>query len=153
MKKIIITLVTATVVILFFFTGCDRTPKDFREQWVGDWDFETKIRAWEDDIGVWYDTIYYLGKISIGSKNDELLVKYMERDSAFLNIEEDGTIIKITKAYWYGSSLWGKHDGYFDGYEKIHLFISDGGLGGGIFHNIDGIKKKGVKRTKGGKNE
>jgi len=142
MKKITITLV-ATIAILFFFTGCDRTSKDFRNQWIGDWDFVVE-KFWFEGKESGLDTIYYLGKISYGKKADELKVKYieLERDIVILKVKENGTIIDISSIY--GNGIW---NGYFDGEDTLHLYIrsTTDGQGGGGSHTIDGIKKKGGK--------
>ena len=71
MKRITITL-TATIIILFFFTGC---KKDFRDQWVGDWDFVVVRDCWtmgEPSM----ETYHCLGTISYGNAFNQLYVEY-----------------------------------------------------------------------------
>jgi len=114
---------------------------DYRSQWVGDWDFVVKRSKYNvDSIGQQeQDTVYYLGKISIGNAFNQLNIKFTENDSTNLNVSEDGEFSTIPPYY---DPLSGK----FEGENKIYLYLYWGGQGGGITYIIDGIKKEGCKK-------
>jgi len=93
MKKIRLTLVVATVVILFFFSGCD---KDIRDKYTGDWEFVTE-KQWQTYKGgviitTKCDTLYYTGSITSGSSEHELLIQYTKSDVITTFIDKKGGI-------------------------------------------------------------
>jgi len=92
MKNIKTTLVTAIVVLLLFFAGCD---KYHRDRYIGDWNFVTERHTFmEDDLGYYekvkIDTIYYTGKITHGTLENELIIQYTENNEILVHIGTDG---------------------------------------------------------------
>ena len=142
MKKITATTIVACFALLLFFTGC---KKDFRDKYVGEWDFEVKRHWWiGGDTG---DTIiYHSGKITLGKVENELII-YCFNDyngkpiPIKASVDEFGEII-IDNDYF------GR--GQFIGNSQVHFSsrYKHGGQGGGASDVIDGTKGK-----KGGKNE
>jgi len=111
---------------------------DYRSQWVGDWDFVVKRRVWGEG-GIWYDTLYYLGKISYENANNVLKINYIENVSLLMKVDEYGTLLGTSQnPHEYSSGL-------FKEKWKVHIISDYGGNGGGGTDTIDGIKKEGGK--------
>ena len=123
-------------ILAFLSTGCKK-DNDYRDKWVGDWDFEV-IRHWflmgENGYSE-TDTIFYLGRISL-INTAKLNINYTEDSSIDLEVDETG----ILSGFQTGNGYSG---GAFKGNDTLHLYLRWGGLGGGMVHNIDGIKRKG----------
>jgi len=118
-----ITLVVATGIVLFFFTGCD---KYHRDRYIGDWDFMTERVYYASidthNIPIRIDTIYYSGKISLGP-GSALLIQYTENDeiSAYMSASNP-------KSFYAGPPLTYKNpgeppppNGYFESKDKLRL--------------------------------
>jgi hypothetical protein len=116
---------------------------DYRTKWVGDWDFEIKRQAWRLDIGVWYDTLYYSGNISLeGVRGNQLNIKYIENITLLMSTDESGKLSRINQTpHEYGYGQLAREN-------KVHVEWGAHYGGGGGDDIIDGIKRK-----KGGKNE
>jgi len=109
---------------------------DYRAQWTGDWDFIVKKQPTSD-------TINYLGTISIGEplleeNNFHIKIKYTEKDSVILEVDENG----VLSGFKYSSSY-----GKFNKSDSVHIYLFFGTAGQMKFitHIIDGKKKKGDK--------
>jgi hypothetical protein len=95
MKRKIITSVAAIVIMLFFFTGCD---KYHRDRYTGTWEFVTEsiLRQFDYDSGEYFqiecDTLYFSGKISRDKAADELKIEYKENYSIILKINACGKL-------------------------------------------------------------
>ena len=114
---------------------------DYRNQWVGDWDFEVIIHSWMAGENGYskYDTIYYLGKISLIDIFNKINIAYMKNSSFNVKVNENGEL------YDFPTDLHYKY-GKFEGNSKIHSFIEWGGLGGGTRHTIEGVKMERRKK-------
>jgi uncharacterized protein YjdB len=112
---------------------------DYRNQWIGDWDFKVEEYNWSIESGSIYDTIYYVGNISAGYALNELNIKCTENKSILVDADEFGKISK----YYEG---WDAHHYYTRGqFEKNKkLYMEDGfnALGYGYKFTINGIKKE-----------
>ena len=109
MKKNTLTLVIATVVILFFFTGCD---KYHRNRYTGTWDFVTE-RVYYNAIGSDVEkreTVYYKGKI-IKSESENLenglLIQYTAENEVYAWVEKNED--KIVYLYTLNGEFAGKY--------------------------------------------
>lgn len=122
--------------IFFTVSSCKEEEKDYRDGWIGDWDFiiETRIYIPKPDTLVHpeYDTVFYSGKIGLAGIDSMINIKYLSNDSIFLKIDENGTLSKFPNGYCRGR---------FEGYNKIYLYLRWGGVVGGISHTINGIKR------------
>jgi len=139
MKKIT-KIITAIVAILLLFGGC---KKDIRDKYIGDWEFETKKIYYGDLDGngeMKRDTIYYVGKISLGGIENELIIQYTEKDTVSGFLRDD----KIYTAF--GSVLAKYPSGFFTGKNKIFLQMFFYNTGARIEEVINGMKKKGGKK-------
>ena len=102
MKKITLPLVAAIVIILFFFTSCD---KYHRDRYTGTWDFVTEMVYYNEGetpseyLVIKRDTIYYTGKISMGNYENQLIIKYSESDEVFTGIDKDGYLYHKTNMF------------------------------------------------------
>lgn len=86
------TLIIAAI-ILFFIIGCD---KYHRNRYTGTWDFVT-TKTWYTSQGngseptiIKSETIYYTGKISLGTSEKEIIIRYTENDetNAVLSVKD-----------------------------------------------------------------
>ena len=134
-KGLIITVLT---IIAIGFVSCEKP--DYREKWVGDWEFSTRSEYWEFDVGVLRDTTYYyLGKISRGNASEQLNITYMENCSMDLSVDENGKILKFS-----GEGINNairKANGQFEEIDNIYIYLELGGMGGGSKYTINGTKK------------
>ena len=115
---------------------CNEEPKDYRDKWVGDWDF-ISIETWRVGMNSGCDTFYHSGKISLVS-SDSLNIEYIENLKITMHVDESG---KLFKYYPANESA----DGQFEGNDKIHLITRYWGLPGGSNTKTDGQKKGGKK--------
>jgi len=119
---------------LVIINGCKKKPFNYRNKYVGDWEFTVEITEVNtDSLGYYYhDTISYVGEIYYGNEDDELLITYTDKNSITLKIDREEILSGFPTKY---------SSGAFDGNEKIKLYLRWGGLGGGITHSISGVKK------------
>jgi len=68
---------------------CFVTVADYREKWVGDWDFITEKFKLYYGISTW-DTTYYSGKIIFGRTSNELYIHYAKYDLMSVGVFRDG---------------------------------------------------------------
>ena len=148
MKAIIISLVS--MVILLFFSGCD---KYHRNKYIGSWYFITERIYYNEDynstalIEVKRDTVYYIGKITLGNYDSDLTFKYTDKDEVVIWIDEDENI--SSRAGY----MFGKYpSGEFKSKNKLYLELRWGqyvpfeGENDFRFDYIHGSKKKGDKK-------
>ena len=116
---------------------CNEEPKDYRDKWVGDWDF-ISVYTWQLNLNYGCDTSYYSGKISLVG-NDSLNIEYMENRKITMHVDKSGKLSK----YYSNARLSAR--GQFERNDKIHLIIGYHGLPGGWNYQIGG-QKKGSKK-------
>jgi hypothetical protein len=121
MKKLT-TIAAATLLIIFLMMSCDK-DKYHRDRYIGDWDFVTKINYFksvnDNAIGIILeksDTIYYLGKITYGTFENDILIQYTDNDEIFAYIDNDKKTL-WTEAYPFPKSP----SGFFEENNKIFL--------------------------------
>lgn len=133
MKKITITLAAATVAILLLFTGCD---KYHRDRYVGYWDFVTEKRTYSDDFEIIKrDTINYLGKISNGKYENEIIIHYTNNDEITIHVDTKGNLYSICEGGYCKCGNFTKKDKiYFNTKSPNSYDISE-------THYVNGIKK------------
>lgn len=112
-------------------TACKKEPADYRSKYTGNWDFKVNKTVFDISVGSTSDSVTYNGKISY-SGSDAIHIKYTPNDSVTLNMDEAGNLSAFPTANCAGQ---------FNGTDKIHLYLSWGGLGAGTRHEMDGIKK------------
>lgn len=119
---------------LIFIIGCKKEPFDYRNKFLGDWEFKVeRTELNTDSIGYYYhDYFTYVGQIKYGSNDDELLIEYSDDNSIMLKIDKEDVLSNFPTHYCSGE---------FDGKDRIHLYLKWGGLGGGVTHIVDGEKK------------
>ena len=114
--------------------------KDYRDKWVGDWDFvvERSWRIWcTDHWDIQRDTIYHSGEINLIGI-DSLIIEYME--TVTMHVDEIGNLSKGNYPYNYAH-------GHFEKNDKIYLRTGyDRQRPGDWDHIINGIKKKGSRK-------
>ena len=116
---------------------CNEEPKDYRDKWVGDWDF-ISIETWRVGMNSGCDTFYHSGKISlVGS--DSLNIEYTENYKITMHVDESGKLSKYYPANEYAR-------GQFEGNDKIHLERGYHGLPGGGDTKTEGQKREGGKK-------
>ncbi|MCK9291302.1 MAG: hypothetical protein WCR58_03035 [Bacteroidales bacterium] len=131
-RSLSIFIILFSVVMLML--GCGKEQKDYRNSYIGNWDFTVELTEFNiDSIGYYsQDSVLYSGKIRIGSIENEINIQYAESDSITLIINKSGKISGFPTQYCSGE---------FEGKLKLHLYLRWGGIGGGIIHTIDGVKK------------
>ncbi|MGI6320498.1 MAG: Ig-like domain-containing protein [Bacteroidales bacterium] len=107
---------------------CLVTVIDYREKWIGDWDF-VKI----DYDFYWgaesWDTTYYSDKISLGNAYNQIYI-----GSSIISVDKNGHI-------YYGNTYGG-----FTGSNRIYLKTSGGAMNGSTKWTVD---VEGIKREEG----
>jgi len=121
-----------------------QTP-DYRDQWVGEWDFVTKhIIYWYLGGGKWdylSDTIYYTGKVSHNSfiipeyGIGYIDIKYSANNSISMVVDKSGKLYYYTSPPYYG-------EGQFEDCDKVIFESGWRANGGGNIYVIDGVKKE-----------
>jgi len=119
---------------LLIFTNCKKEPFNYRNKFLGEWEFKVDRTEFNtDSVGYYYhDSLTFFGKIKYGTNDDEILIEYSNDNSIMLKIDKENILSNFPSHYC---------NGEFDGKEKIHLYLRWGGLGGGVTHTIDGEKK------------
>jgi len=140
MKKTFLTSVAAAVIMLFFFTGCD---KYHRDRYTGTWEFTTEIVFYYINPYeiIKIDTVYYTGKISLGNLENELIIQHSEDDEMTLLLGTDGTLYQPFP-YIYMTA----HEspiGKFEKKDKISLSYFYEESNKKILYLINGLKTKG----------
>ena len=119
--------------------------KDYRDKWVGNWDFvvETSRSIWSIDH--WdskRDTIYHSGEINLIS-SDSLIIEYMKDVTITMHVDEIGNLSKYScpegcYSYYYARGQFEKNDKIYleTGYNRTYPWD----------HIINGIKKKGSRK-------
>ena len=134
MKKSI--LIFTSVFLLSIIFGCEKIPFDFRNKYVGDYEFEYSYSSWQINIGVYEtDTINYSGKVYYDEKG-KIKINYNPNLTLDLDIDKNGTL----------SLECGAEIGEFDDDENLTLNYSSNscgsnGLGRGTNYKIIGTKK------------
>ena len=113
---------------------------DYRNKWIGDWDFmvfKRKVNVDSIPQNVYCDTVYYSGKITLSDNPNpmhSIYLQYLVNESLYLRVSEDGEFFG-GHPYLYG--------GGFEGNNKLFLsYKASGGLGGWIDRYIRGTKKE-----------
>ncbi len=119
-------------ILLLFMTNCKKESKDIRNNYIGNWNFEVVRSSFIMDSLYTVDTVNYMGSISSGNSNNEIILQYTDENSIILNIDDNGVMSGFPTQY---------SGGEFNGKNKIHLYLRWGGLGGGTTHTIDGVKQ------------
>jgi hypothetical protein len=118
------------------FSTFNKDKEDYRDKWVGDWDLHIRSESWNHSIGVFSDTTYYYsGKITFGDASNQLNIRYRENSSIDLSVDENGKFLEFFSDYLHSCDGKFKEDG------KLYLYLSWGGMGGGLNETIHGIKK------------
>jgi hypothetical protein len=120
--------ITATVQDSKQTAICFVTVTDYREKWVGDWDF-VQINFLLDFGSASWDTAYYSGKISI-----------VDDHPSMLKINNTTTTVWTDGVFFYGERYYG----IFQGSNKVHIHSEGGSMNGSLrwTTDIDGIKKE-----------
>lgn len=119
------------VAVLIGF-GCKKEPKDYRSQYVGNWEFTVNKTKFDNSIGMESEpTIVYPGRVRTVDDR-KLKFNYTAGDSIVLEIDEAGKFSEFPTPYCTGN---------FTDPSKLYLYLRWGGLGIGGWHEINAIKK------------
>jgi hypothetical protein len=143
MKKLTTTLALIAILLLSF-TSCDKYHCD---RYTGTWDFVTVRNFYKYDSNKYEllesDTIYYTGKIMLGSEDGQIIIKYTENDEITALFDSESK-----KTFWTNAPPCGKcPSGSFEEKDKVSLNL--------VFSEQERIKNDRIEGTKkkGGKNE
>jgi len=114
---------------------CSVTVADYRERWVGDWDFVVREDELVLDGVMKKDTSYYLGKITLGNASNDLNIQYTEYKSMTVTVLKGGLIFNSTHE---------SPSGKFDGSNGMHLNVVSKTMSGSRYWSLDieGVKKE-----------
>jgi hypothetical protein len=127
-----------SIIIILFSAllnfSCEKRPFDFRNKYLGNYDFVYSYSKWQLNLGV-YDTISYTGKVYYDDR-DEISLDYNPNLTWVLGIDKDGNL----------SLPCGVTIGKFENKNNLVLDYTTntcggGGLGGGSNYHIVGKKK------------
>lgn len=113
-------------------TGCkkDPQPADYRQKYLGDWDFKVHRVAVNPFTGNTDDSLAYTGSIRYRG-SDSLTIRYTANDSLTLIIDQAGKLTQ-NSCYCFGE---------FEGGTKLHMALRWGGNAHGEQHTMDATKK------------
>jgi hypothetical protein len=115
------------IIICLFIFGCKKHPFDYRNKFIGNYNFSVNEYTWIMGGPNWDTTYTFHGKITYGSSDNTVLISYCKDCSCEFTIYEDGTL---------GNS------GKFDSPKQVSFSLHSGGLGGGWGNNVTGNKTK-----------
>ena len=128
-------IITASVQNRKQTATCSVTVADYREKWVGNWDLTVKESEGNGGV-IRRDTIYYLGKIILGSVYNELIINYKEHTSMTVKVSKSGRIFNSDAEGFLGNIIF-----------HLRFFRSSGMHGINTWSlDIDGLKEESKKR-------
>ena len=120
--------------ILLFLSliyGCQKKPFDYRNKFIGNYNFSVHKRTWST-LGPVTETDYnYTGTISYGNYNDNAI------NIIFLDDKNVEPIL-----YEDGSLKFQALKGEFESTKKLHFLLGNYALGGGTTYEVSGEKIK-----------
>jgi hypothetical protein len=121
-------------VLVIFFTGCkpDNELVDYRERYTGEWQFDVTVSEFNMvDSFYFEEKINYVGDVSLGTVDKEILIHYLEDNYITLAVDDDGVLSGFSTEY---------SSGEFEDTNHLRIFIRWGGLGGGGSHSINATR-------------
>jgi len=110
------------ILIITILSSCQKIPFDYRNQFIGDWEFMITMHSIQyhgDSATDHYDTSYYADYIDYGKNQDEVIIKYYPENELNIGIEDDDDFT----GYFSGGSISGV------GFDKLYLSYRVGGQG------------------------
>ena len=128
------------ICITLVLSSCkkDKLEADYRDKWVGDWDFVVErisYTGWFTE----HDTVFYSGIITIGNSDTTLNIRYYKN-----TLLEDILVDKFGKLdkLLYRPFIQGQ----FEGKENVYIeYKNHNSSNLGDTHIINGTKKKGAR--------
>ena len=121
------------LIFIFFIAilnGCEKHPFDYRNKFIGDYDFSVHKNVW-DVTGENIDTYYnYSGKISYGSGDHLVKINFLDDAEIECWLFEDGSLRYIIK------------EGEFESTKNVYFIIDYRSIGSGTIYNVSGKKTK-----------
>ena len=112
--------------------GCKKKPFDYRNKFIGDWNFKVNTSSFNTTTNYFHsDSLYYIGEIKYGDHKDELFIQYTSTNSLTLKIDKDDKLSDFPTQH---------SNGEFENKNKLKIYLKSGGLGGGSSQLINGIK-------------
>ena len=139
MKKNVFTASLLILTLIFISVGCKKQPFDYRNKYIGKFNFVYSYRSWTMQGTYASDTIYYSGKIYYDiSSEDKIKLDYDQNATLELDINKNGEL----------SLPCGVTIGKFDNNDQVTLNYGSnscsgggGGLGGGTNCSLTGTRK------------
>jgi hypothetical protein len=130
MKNKLASFVILSIVIIL--SACEKKPFDYRNKYIGKWDFVVERREFSMDTNDthYWDTISYQGKIDYANGENNLLVQYTADDTITIEVDKDGNIVKPC---WYCNAT-------FVDNKNLDMYLRWGGHGAGLIHEVKGKK-------------
>jgi hypothetical protein len=108
MKKIPVSIRVMSIVILVLIFSCEKQPFDFRNKYLGKWNFNISLSSWNPTRGGDYtDSYQCVGDFTTGVKFDELTLQ-SDYYSVTFRIDKYGTLIsQFNTRSWNNGELGG----------------------------------------------
>ena len=124
--------ITLLLILLLFivFYGCEKHPFDYRNKFIGDYDFSVHLRVWIPPDSVTETDYKYSGEISYGNGDHLVKINFLDDKDIDCRLFEDGSLKYNTIR------------GEFESTKKLHFISEYGGLGGKATYTVSGEKVK-----------
>jgi len=134
MKMKLKNLFLLTFMFALVFAGCKPEDEnmDYREKYTGNWNFDVTISEFymADSLNS-EEKFSYVGEVSLGSSEEDIIIHYLEDDYITLTVDEDGVLSGFSTPY---------SSGEFEDVKHLRIFFRWGGMGGGGSHSIIAIR-------------
>ncbi len=123
------------LILLAFSCTKDKVEiPDYRNKYIGQWDFKVYQQEKVPYQGIIYNNFDYSGQIKLGLKPNEILLIYSDSNSVSLIVEDNYVFAELPDGTY-------PSDADFINENKIKISINSGGQGGWYFLDITGIRK------------
>jgi hypothetical protein len=129
------------IILSINLTCCEKNPVDFRDSYIGDWQFNVIRTRWNMSWEYTYgytsitDTIIYNGSIDYGGVDTILRVNYLPESIIGISVNKEGERYYFDTPIFHGSSM-------FYGKDSVFIWMSIKALGEGVEYNMSGKKHK-----------
>ena len=133
-EKVFFLKPVALLIALLYVTGCAKNPFDKRTKYIGNYKFQIDFSC-TPNLGDCDTSYTYSGKIDYSDEKDKLIIYYDKNSSIVPFIDDHENLIQHIDHYQ-SDSL-----GRFINKNEVEFVVRSGGLGGGYFWHVYGIKK------------
>jgi len=118
------------LIFILLFYGCEKHPFDYRNKFIGDYNFSVHKIVWITTGEVTETNYKCSGDISYGSGDDFVKINFLDNTDVIAQLFEDGSLI-----YYHIK-------GEFESTKNVCFIIEYRSGGGGTIFNVSGVKTK-----------